>query len=451
MTSEAGVARAVAGDAPPQHDARAPLPGKERWAAYALTWLSYATYYTGRKNFSVARSAIVERLGAGALVFYRPSRYVAVGVETAYLAAYAVGQYVNGRLGDRVGARRLVGVGMLVSAAACVAFGASSAALGFVAAYAVNGFAQATGWPGNVKAMAEWTTPENRGAVMGAWTTCYQVGGVAATALAAALIRRAGWRSTFFAPALVLAAVGVMVLLWLRPGPGSSLPGPPAGRGREENAAARGREENAAARREAQRAVLRSPLIWSYGASYFFIKLIRYSLLFWLPFYLHKVLLYSEDDAGYLSTAFEIGGVAGTIGLGRLSDKLRRLSRAHWSALSLLGLAAALFAYGRLGGIGVTTNFALMALVGALLFGPDALLSGAATQDAGGPRAAAIAAGLVNAIGSAGAILQELVTRGVSDNYGWDALFRVFLVFAVLAALALTPAMLTKPTAEASS
>src|SRR5262249_31781052 len=136
--------------------------------AFGVTWLSYAAYYLGRKGYSVAKKVIETELGKGATV----------GVETAYLFAYAAGQYVNGYLGDRVAARRLIGAGMLGSAVACAAFGWGSGVVVFFAAFLVNGLAQSTGWPGNIKAMAEWTTPKNRGVVMGFWATCYQAGGI---------------------------------------------------------------------------------------------------------------------------------------------------------------------------------------------------------------------------------------------------------------------------------
>jgi sugar phosphate permease len=41
---------------------------------------------------------------------------------------------------------------------------------------------------------------------------------------------------------------------------------------------------------------------------------------------------------------------------------------------------------------------------GALLYGPDSLLSGAAAQDLGGPNAAALAIGMINGLGSVGAV-----------------------------------------------
>jgi sugar phosphate permease len=399
-----------------------PTP-RRSWTVWSVTWLSYATYYFGRKNLSVTKASIGRALGSHALY----------GVETAYLAAYALGQYGSGWLGDRVGARKLVGVGMLVAAAASFAFGLWSAGALFLATAVVNGFAQSTGWPGNVKAMQEWTTLENRGRVMGVWATCYQVGGIAATAFAASMLARGGWRAAYFGPAVVIAVVAVLVLALV-----------PSDRSAANGAAPQAQD------RAARRAVALSATVWWYGASYFFIKLIRYSLLFWLPFYLETVLQYPPAQAGYFSTSFEIGGVAGTIALGALSDRLPGVPRSAVCATSLVGLAVALFVYTQVGGIGHASNFAAMALVGALLYGPDSLLSGAAAQDLGGPRAAALAIGMINGLGSVGAVSQEFITRAVSRSSGWNAVFDVLLVSAAAAAVLLVPTFRSAPRASAS-
>lgn len=390
--------------------------------AFAVTWISYAAYYLGRKGISVAKATIGSELGKSALY----------GVETVYLAAYAIGQYASGLLGDRVGARRLIGVGMLVSAAACAAFGAFSGSVGFLLAFAVNGLAQSSGWPGNIKAMAQWTTRERRGAVMGFWATCYQVGGIAATAIAARMMVRFGWRGAFWGPALVMGLVAVLVLATLR-APKLPLEERP----RDSAPPSRPAEVDTDA--AAQRRVLKSSTVWLYGCSYFCIKLIRYSFLLWLPFYLEVALHYDKTRAADFSTSFEIGGVVGTIALGALSDRVRSVRRSVFAAASLVGLAGALLLYAKVGATSAAANFGVMALVGALLFGPDSVLSGAAAQDAGGPRAAAVAAGVINGVGSAGAVLQELVTRGVSEAWGWNVLFYVFVALALTAAVVLVP------------
>jgi sugar phosphate permease len=382
--------------------------------AFAVTWLAYATYYLGRKGFSVTKARIRKELGVG--------EGALATIDTGYLTAYAIGQFVSGLIGDRVGARRLVSFGMLAAAVTCAAFGAGTSATALFVAFTLNGFAQSTGWPGTTKGMAEWTPPETRGAIMGFWCTCYQVGGIAATAFCTWLLGRHGFRSAFFVPAICLAGVGLLVAATLRPGPytaaTSSTGGTKAG---------------------FQLAPLRTPSLWSYGASYFFIKLIRYSLLFWLPYYLHTSLGLSETQAGYLSTSFEIGGVVGAVSIGLVSDRLAHVPRSIVAAASLVGLASALVLYAWLTPSSPVLQFSIMALIGALLFGPDSLVSAAAAQEAVGPAAAATATGFVNGVGSLGAILQGYVTVALRQAFGWSAVFYTFVAFALLSAVALAP------------
>ncbi len=396
---------------------------RARWVAWSLMWVAYATYYLGRKGFSVTKTTVQADFGLSDLDL--------AAIDTSFLAAYALGQFAFGFLGDRFGARRILSVGMLASALACALFGLSASTVGFVSVFAVNGLAQASGWPGTTRAMAEWTTRKNRGTVMAWWSTCYQVGGVAAGALAAGLLALWGWRSAFWVPALVLALVGLAVGRWLRRGPEARR------EPRLHDASARFDESRAA-----RRALLRRPALWAYGVSYFFIKLIRYSLMLWLPFYLAKVLSYEAAEAGLLAQAFELGGIGGAIGAGMLSDRLRGQPRAMVSLVSLLGLAGALWLYTRLDLTGWAANVAGLALIGALLFGPDTLLSGAAAQDLGGAEAAATATGFVNGLGSLGAVLQGFITVALSQAFGWEALFLVFVGLSVLAAAVLFAAQL---------
>ena len=418
---------------------------RDRNLAWGLTWLAYATYYTGRKGFSVAKKSIHDQLGV--------SESMLGAIDTAYLAAYAGGQFVNGFLGDRIGARRLVGFGMLLSSGLCAAMGSVSSAVLFLVLFGANGYAQSTGWPGTTRAMAEWTTRKNRGTVMAFWATCYQVGGIAASWLAGWLLGTYGWRSAFFGPAVVLAAVALLVLVLLRAGPGDGetpesrepRPAPPEAVREDHEPDRSGPEDDPGEtsltelRRQAQRRVLRSRTLWCYGASYFFIKFIRYTLLFWLPFYLSKQLGYAEDHAAYVSTAFEAGGIAGVIVVGILSDRLRAYPRSALAAVVLVGLSIALLAYSQLSAWGVVANVACLALVGAALFGPDSLICGAAAQDAGGPHAASMATGFVNGLGSLGAILEGVLVPVIATQFGWGALVPALVALGLLAAVALLP------------
>lgn len=378
-----------------------------RWVAFALTWLAYASYYLCRKQLSVVKGRLQSELGV--------TLDELATIDTGYLLAYALGQFASGLLADRVGPRRLVGAGMVASAGACALFGMGDGAAVFALAFALNGLMQSTGWPGTVKAMTPWWTPGERGRVMGVWSTCYQVGGLAATALATALLVRLGWRTTFFVPAVWVAAVGVLVWLLL-PDAASGLP-----------------DEKLKNRTPSP---VRDPSVWNLGIAYFCLKLIRYSLLFWLPLYLAKALKYSEGAAGWQSISFEAGGVLGAVAGGALSDRLRG-RRGVVLVIMSLGLAGACLLYGRVAAIGPAANFAGMMLIGFMLFGPDALLSATAAQDLGGKDGAGSAAGVINGVGSMGAIAQGAVTAYVAAHWGWSSLFGVFVVLALVCAAVL--------------
>src|SRR6185503_17668742 len=99
----------------------AAAPGSARKTVFGLTWLAYASYYLCRKGFGVTKARIEATL------------HVSPGwlatIDTAYLIAYATGQFGSGLFGDRVGARRLIGWGMLGSAGACVLFGSARGAV----------------------------------------------------------------------------------------------------------------------------------------------------------------------------------------------------------------------------------------------------------------------------------------------------------------------------------
>jgi OPA family sugar phosphate sensor protein UhpC-like MFS transporter len=392
----------------PLYAARVQATAAQRRRIFLLTWLAYGAYYLCRRPFAIGKATIAAA--------YHLNEHTLGLIDTGYLVAYAAGQFASGLLADRVGARRLVGYGMLAVAASSVAFGAGNFAAAFAIAFTINGLFQATGWPGVVKAMTAMYEPAERGTVMGWWATSYQVGGVAATAMATWLLVHIGWRAAFFVPAAFTAAIGVAVLLWLWEPPLAPV----------------------VERREMSLAIVRDPLVWALGAAYFCVKLIRYCIVFWLPYFYERRLHYSSERAGYLSISFELGGVAGAILGGRLFDQTG--PRRGWLIVALtFGLAIASLVYPQVATAGPVAAFGGMVAIGFMLFGPDALVSSVAAQDLGGPEAAGTAAGFINGVGSVGAILQGVITASVAAQYGWDAMFYVFFGLSMLAMLAVVP------------
>jgi OPA family sugar phosphate sensor protein UhpC-like MFS transporter len=390
-----------------------------RATVFGLTWIAYASYYFGRMGFPVVKSTLQKTMGL--------SVDMLGWIDTGYLTAYAIGQFGSGFLGDRIGPRRLLGLGMLGGAGACVLFGLNSAAAVLLLAYVLNGFFQSTGWPGTCKAMGSWLTPSERGTIMGIWSTCYQIGPIAATWTATFLFAHWGWRWAFLGPAVLIATVGVLNLLFL---PERRAEAPPAS---GPDAA-----DPALEAADPEFSVLRSPVLWSLGGAYFCLKLIRYSIFFWLPYYLSEALGYAADVAGYRSVSFTVGGVAGSVVVGLISDRYFPGRRRIISSIMCAALAVSLLLYTKLAPVSMTLNFGSMALIGFCLFGPDTIICGAAAQDIGGRHNVAKAAGFVNGVGSIGAIFQGIVTSSVSQSrFGWNGLFYIFAALALLSSAAL--------------
>ncbi len=408
-------------------------PRHWRQRIFALTWLSYFSYYLTRKPFSASKSSLP--LSKSQLNW----------IDTTYNIAYCVGQVTNGFLVERIGPRRWIAIGMVASSVMCLAFlgvHSMSATLvgGYMLVWGINGFAQSTGWPSNGKAMGEWYGAAERGEVMGWWSTCYQAGGIAATLIAARMIAWFDWQATFIAPAIWVTVVGVAVLLWLRDRPSDV-------GFRDPDTADVDRDERRRIARLELRRLLATPMVWMLGLAYFACKAIRYAFIFWLPYFLNKVYGYSKETSLDISIALDVGGLIFVMLAGVVADRLLQRRRVLTAFGFLWALVGALFLYREVADLSPLVNVLTLGLVGGCLFAADSVISGAVAQDLGGPYASGLAAGLINGVGSIGQVLQgfALVWITGDDNSGWSTLFYVFMGLAAASACCLIPYLRVGP------
>jgi sugar phosphate permease len=394
------------------------LPGMPsgQKGTFLVTWLAYAGFYLCRKNFSVVIPLLVGMHGL--------SKADLANAVAVYSFAYAAGQFTMGSLADQFGSRAVVSAGLFVSVAATLAMGFWHTALVLCVLQGVNGLAQASGWPGLVKIMGAWFSRQQRGVVMAWWSTNYALGGLLATAFATwvvthpSLLAEWQWRRGFWLPALLLLPIALLFLAAAREKPASA--GVVAGGSFSFSQLGQ---------------VLSSPRIQTIAAVYFVLKLTRYSFLFWLPLYMTEQLNYSPEEAGYSSAVFELAGFFGVLAAGYLSDRWMRSRRFPAAALLLGVLAVGCLLHPALAESSRLGNLLGIALIGAGIFGPDTLLSGAAVQDAAPSAALATTAGVVNGLGSAGQILSPWIVVFVANHYGWNSLLYGFAGLALLCSL----------------
>lgn len=395
---------------------------------FALTWLAYFGLYFCRKNFSVVMPVLSRDVGI--------SKDELAIVITIYSIMYMLGQFVNGYLSDRVGPRIIVGVGLLLTVISNLILGWVGTLGAFIFLMGLNGYGQSSGWSGLLKNLTPWFKKEERGIMMSFWTTCYVIGGIAATAFATYWISdqyffsALGWKRAFIMPAVLLLLIAVIYSVFIRNKPAD------AGLKAYDDEPTQADEEGTTASGN-KFAVLKNGAVWVAAGMYFFVKFTRYAFLFWLPLYLSEALHYSDLEAGYTSVAYEAFGFFGVLAAGFISDYFFKSRRFPVGAIMLFLLALSLFIEPYLSSLGIVSVVCAIGLIGFFTYGPDSLMSGAAAMDMGKEEGAAMAAGFINGVGSAGQLLSPGIVAFVSSKYGWDALFNLFVVVALMGALLL--------------
>ncbi|EMS53513.1 Putative glycerol-3-phosphate transporter 5 [Triticum urartu] len=299
---------------------------------------------------------------------------------------------------------------------------------------------------------------------MGVWNSHTSVGNIAGSVLAAAVLEF-GWGWSFLVPAFVIAALGVLVLVFLVAHPSdagldldSMMEVEMNGDGGEEvellvedKKEAEVHDDDELELEMEMRSQLptaigfleawRLPGVAEYAFCLFFSKLVAYTFLYWLPFYIRNNAVagqfLSHKASGILSIVFDIGGVLGGISAGFLSDAIG--ARAITSALFLLLSIPALILYRTFGSISMCHNIGLMFLSGYFVNGPYSLITTAVatdlgTQDAikGNSRALATVSAIIDGTGSVGAALGPLLTGYISTR-GWNSVFFMLIVSISLA------------------
>ena len=407
---------------------------------FAVTWITYAGFYFCRKNLSIVLPILHDTKGL--------SRLDLANIVFGYSLLYAIGQFTCGLLSDRYGARRIVGAGLVVIVVSNLMMCLHASPLWLLCFACLNGVGQSTGWSGLVKMMGDWFRSGQRGIVMAWWGTNYVLGGFLATAFATwsvtqyAIAGELGWRRGFLFPALILFVVMLAFFLLVRDSPAMVDSWP-----REESpdpSSSISSESSSSMRRKDLVRLLKSQSLWAIGTAYFFLELCRYAFLFWLPFFLVDHLRFGLKTSGYISSLYELVGVAGALLAGYISDRFMHSRRAPVSAMMLCGFGVVTLLPLLDPHPGLIVVSIAVSLAGMLTYGPDTLLSGAAAQDLG-RNSTATSSGLIDGIGHLGSLLSPYLVIYVSAHYSWNLLFVVFACAGFFAAVSLIPIWNLRP------
>ncbi len=134
---------------------------------------------------------------------------IVFGLYAAMLLLFSIPM---GLLSDQVGRRPLIVVGMLLLALATALFGFSATVTHLIVARAVQGISAAATWSAGLALIAETCDPARLGERMGIALSAVGFGTVIGPVLGGLLFEYLGYTATFLVPAVLVAAVGLVVL-----------------------------------------------------------------------------------------------------------------------------------------------------------------------------------------------------------------------------------------------
>lgn len=272
----------------------------------------------------------------------------------------------------------------------------------------LNGLTQGPCWPAICKAVCAWYPDQSLNTVVGVLSTSVYVGGVFGTALAVHLQYTHGWRMVFLPSSVVAVALGVIVYCVLMSPedkhilvPGKDLAGATPSK--------IGEESGGGGFTRGFLSLWRIPAVPEITMTVLCLKVVRYCMLLWLPIFLVHYLQYSVAQAGLFSTIFDVGGSLGSPLIGWVLDRKFKKNTflGMWIVVSISTIMMTLFAV--TAKFGFWYNAGFMLISGATNGGADSLLAGSMSMkmgERGGMRKGAAVTGLVNGIGTFGAVLE---------------------------------------------
>jgi OPA family glycerol-3-phosphate transporter-like MFS transporter len=290
----------------------------------------YLFYYTGRQTLGFAIPGIQQELGL--------SKQMLGWVSAGLLWAYALGQMINGNLGDRWGGRRMMAWGAAASFAFnwCTSF--STGFPGLMTGWVANGLAQSMGWAPGSRLVAQWWGARERGRAFGFYVLAAGLSSVLsyATSLMVLEVLHLNWRWIFRLPVCLMLIGGWVVWLVARERPSD------LGYADFRDEPAPAESPNSGEREtswQRYRAALVHPRLLLAGLAIGFQNSARYGLLVWVPVHFLGVGTHAAPALKWISLGLPVGMALGAVTSGWISDRFCG-SRRSGVIAAFMGLAA---------------------------------------------------------------------------------------------------------------
>ncbi len=399
------------------------------WLTLGLT---YATMYMARYNFGFANKELSDTFG-----FSKTEIGTIITVSTL---VYGLSAIFNGPIADRWGGRRAMITGAVGACIFNFAFGLA-AYMGFLGTGTVMLMYLATAWTLNqyfqsysalalIKVNAGWFHVSERGVFSAIFGSIIQSGRFFVYFLMTVpAVVFLPWQWKFFLPAIIVGIFAILTSFIVKDTPKE------AGLGEFDPQDATSGDTEKITLAYVAKKVFTNPIAITIAAAEFCTGLVRKGFEEWFPRYMQEAQHLGLDSPIFQRNAFAIviAGIAGAFIAGFMSDKVfgsRRPPVAFIGyiiqiiALAIVSLAPSLNA--------IIIAFILNSMAISMV---HSMLSGTASMDFGGQRAAATAAGMFDGMQYVGGSVMGVGAGWLIDTYGWGAWGPSMIGFSVIGAI----------------
>lgn len=405
---------------------------KRRGINWMTLGLTYAAMYMARYNFGFANKQLSDTFG-----FSKTEIGAIISISTLI---YGLSAIFNGPIADRWGGRKAMITGAIGACIFNVAFG-MAAYMGFLGTgtfmllylasmWTLNQYFQSYSALALIKVNAGWFHVSERGVFSAIFGSMIQSGRFAVYALmTTALVAGLPWQWKFFLPAMIVSVFTLLTFMFVKDTPKD------AGLGEFDPQDATSGDTEKITFSYVAKKVFTNPIAITIAIAEFCTGLVRKGFEEWFPRYMQEVHHLELDNPIFQRNAFAvvIAGIVGAFIAGFLSDKVfgsRRPPVAFLGyvlqiiSLTIVALAPSLTA--------IVVAFAINSLAISMV---HSMLSGTASMDFGGKRAAATAAGMFDGMQYIGGSVMGIGAGWLIETYGWGTWGPSMIGFSVIGAI----------------
>jgi ACS family glucarate transporter-like MFS transporter len=391
-----------------------------------------AVAYLDRVNISIAGPAIAHEFGLSdqrlGLVF------------SSFVLGFALFQVPGGLLADRLGPRRILGLGVIwwaiFTSLITVIQRGMGGLLGLLMALRFSlGMGEAVVYPASNSIVSNWIPTSERGVANGIIFAGVGFGTGITPPIIAWLTHIYGWRSAFWVSAVLGLVAGLIWYVIARDTPREHPWVSPS----EVDLIERGLPQsvNSDKRQESFLGVLRDWNIWPVTFSYFTYGYVAYIFFTWFYIYLNKTRGLNLKQSALFTMIPPLAMMLGSLLGGIISDRLskthgKRVGRCYVAAAAI-GICAILLAFGPTVQSAQLASLVLAGGAGALYISQSAFWSMSADI---GKSAAGSVSGFMNMGSQLGGTLTASMTPFLASHFGWPAAFAGAALFAGAGAVA---------------